>query len=82
MTAVRRAWRGRGSRRALKRGDDRAGRSTTGSTALETGNDVDNAPMRAVNARLGYQPLPDELDDARTARRSGRIRHGRVDRAS
>ena len=32
-----------------------------GLSALETGNDVDNAPMRAVNARLGYQPLPDEL---------------------
>jgi hypothetical protein len=30
-------------------------------TALVTGNDEDNAPMRAVNARLGYQPLPDEV---------------------
>ena len=29
--------------------------------ALETGNDGDNAPMRAVNARLGYTPLPDEV---------------------
>ena len=28
---------------------------------LRTGNDVDNAPMRAVNARLGYEPMPDLL---------------------
>ena len=26
-----------------------------------TGNDIDNAPMRAVNARLGYRPTPDLL---------------------
>jgi hypothetical protein len=32
-----------------------------GLRALETGNDVDNAPMRAVNARLGYGPLPDTV---------------------
>ena len=30
-----------------------------GLTALETGNDEGNAPMRGVNARLGYRPLPD-----------------------
>jgi RimJ/RimL family protein N-acetyltransferase len=29
--------------------------------ALETGNDVDNAGMRAVNARLGFRPLPDSI---------------------
>ena len=28
---------------------------------LETGNDETNAPMRAVNARLGCQPTPDLL---------------------
>ena len=33
--------------------------------------------MRAVNARLGYEPLPDELHDARTAVRR---HHGRGDR--
>ena len=60
MTAVLRAWRGRGIAVALKR-------ATIGwairndLTALDTGNDEDNAPMRAVNARLGYQPLPDEV---------------------
>jgi len=26
-----------------------------------TGNDEDNGPMRAVNARLGYEALPDEV---------------------
>ena len=31
-----------------------------GLEALETGNDEGNAGMR-VNARLGYQPLPDEI---------------------
>ena len=61
MTAVRRDWRGRGLATALKRGDDRVGTAAHGLTALVTGNDEDNAPMRAVNARLGYQPLPDEV---------------------
>ena len=32
-----------------------------GLEALETGNDVDNGPMRAVNAKLGYRPIPDQL---------------------
>jgi hypothetical protein len=32
-----------------------------GLEALETGNDDANGPMRAVNARLGYKPLPDEV---------------------
>jgi hypothetical protein len=32
-----------------------------GLEALETGNDETNAPMRAVNARLGYRPLPDVI---------------------
>jgi hypothetical protein len=38
-------------------GDDPAGHLTT----LETGSDEANAPMRAVNARLGYRPSPDEI---------------------
>jgi GNAT superfamily N-acetyltransferase len=60
MTAVARAWRGRGLAGALKRAtigwaiDD-------GLDALESNNDTDNLPMRAVNARLGYQPAPDSL---------------------
>jgi len=60
MTAVRRAWRGRGVATALKVATiDWAVRR--GLTTLETGNDEDNAGMRAINARLGYRPLPDEL---------------------
>ena len=58
MTAVARAWRGRGLATALKAATI-AWAIDHGLTALETGNDVENAPMRAVNARLGYRPLPD-----------------------
>ena len=60
MTAVRRAWRGRGIATALKRATI-AWAIDHGLEALETGNDEGNAGMRAVNARLGYQPLPDEI---------------------
>ena len=60
MTAVRRAWRGRGLATALKRATI-AWAIEHGLEALETGNDEGNAPMRAVNARLGYRPLPDEI---------------------
>lgn len=60
MTAVRRAWRGRGIAGALKRATI-AWAIANGLTGLETGNDLDNAPMRAVNRRLGYASLPDEL---------------------
>jgi GNAT superfamily N-acetyltransferase len=58
MTAVVREWRGRGLAGALKRATI-GWAIDNGLVALETGNDVDNAPMRAVNARLGFQPLPD-----------------------
>lgn len=60
MTAVARDWRGRGLAGALKRATI-TWAIVNGLEELKTGNDVDNAPMRAVNARLGYQPLPDEL---------------------
>jgi GNAT superfamily N-acetyltransferase len=60
MTAVRRAWRGRGVATALRRATV-AWAIANGLEALETGNDEENAPMRAVNARLGYRPLPDDL---------------------
>lgn len=58
MTAVARDWRGRGVAGALKR-------ATIGWAiehdleSLDTGNDPDNAAMRAVNARLGFRPMPD-----------------------
>ena len=60
MTAVARAWRGRGLARALKAGTI-AWALDNGLEALEGSNDIDNAPMRAVNRRLGYQPEPDEI---------------------
>jgi GNAT superfamily N-acetyltransferase len=60
MTAVRRAWRGRGLATALKRASIRWA-IDRGLEALDTGNDEHNAAMRAVNARLGYVPLPDEI---------------------
>ena len=60
MTAVLRDWRGRGIAGALKRATI-AWAIGNGLEALETGNDEANGPMRAVNMRLGYRPLPDEL---------------------
>lgn len=60
MTAVLRAWRGRGVAKALKRATI-GWASANGIATLETANDIDNAPMRAVNGRLGYSPLPDEI---------------------
>lgn len=58
MTAVRRAWRGRGIATALKRATI-AWAVEHGLEALDTGNDTGNAPMRAVNLALDYRPLPD-----------------------
>lgn len=60
MTAVARDWRGRGVATVLKRATI-AWALEHGLVALETGNDDNNAPMRAANARLGYRPLPDEV---------------------
>jgi len=60
MTAVARAERGRGIASALKRATI-AWAAAAGLERLQTENNVDNAAMRAVNARLGYQPLPDEI---------------------
>lgn len=60
MTAVRRGWRGRGIAGAMKRATI-GWAIANGLTALETANDVDNEPMRAVNRRLGYLPMPDEV---------------------
>ncbi|MEO5884573.1 MAG: GNAT family N-acetyltransferase [Candidatus Limnocylindrales bacterium] len=60
MTAVLRAWRGRGLATALKRATI-GWAIEHGLTALETGNDEANASMRAINIRLGYAALPDEI---------------------
>ena len=58
MTAVRPSYRGRGIATALKQATI-AWAIGHGLEALETSNDVNNAPMRAVNAALGYAPMPD-----------------------
>jgi GNAT superfamily N-acetyltransferase len=60
MTAVRRAWRGRGIATALKLSTI-AWAIDHGLERLETGSDEANVAMRAVNMRLGYAPRPDEL---------------------
>lgn len=60
LTAVLRAARGRGIASALKRAI--IGWATAaGLEALEADNDEVNLPMRAINRRLGYRPLPDGL---------------------
>jgi GNAT superfamily N-acetyltransferase len=61
MTAVRPEYRRRGIAVALKQASI-AWAIEHRLTALETGNDVENEPMRAVNARLGYTPMPDTLE--------------------
>lgn len=60
MTAVRPAFQSRGLATALKRATI-AWAIAAGLDELRTGNDEDNAPMRAVNAALGYTPRPDYL---------------------
>ncbi|MGP1674318.1 MAG: GNAT family N-acetyltransferase, partial [Candidatus Limnocylindrales bacterium] len=60
MTAVVRGWRGRGIAGALKRATI-AWAVEHGLAMLETGNDEGNAPMRALNAKLGYRPAPDRV---------------------
>jgi mycothiol synthase len=58
MTAVARSARGRGIASALKRATV-AWAIGAGLVALETTNDTENAPMRSINGRMGYRPLPD-----------------------
>jgi mycothiol synthase len=60
MTAVLRAWRGRGVGRALKRATI-AWAIRSGLESLETGNEDRNAAMRALNDSLGYTAQPDEM---------------------
>jgi GNAT superfamily N-acetyltransferase len=57
MTAVARAWRGRGVARAMKEAQIALARSS-GLETLEADNERRNAPMRALNASLGYLPIP------------------------
>jgi mycothiol synthase len=58
MTAVARAARGRGVASALKRAAILWTRDQPGLRALRTSNEERNAPMLAINRKLGYQPRP------------------------
>jgi len=55
LSAVRRAWRGRGVARALKAAQINWALAS-GYTELRTRNEVRNEPIRRLNARFGYRP--------------------------
>ena len=56
MTAVKRAWRGRGVARALKAATIDWARAN-GYTELRTSNEERNAAINRLNASLGYRPI-------------------------
>ena len=56
LTGVRRSARGRGIATALKREQARRAKEA-GLRRIGATNDDENAPMRAVNARLGFEPV-------------------------
>jgi GNAT superfamily N-acetyltransferase len=60
MTAVKRAWRGRGVAGALKR-TQIAWAKGAGYERLVTQNEVRNEPIRRLNERLGYRPAPGRI---------------------
>jgi GNAT superfamily N-acetyltransferase len=55
LTAVKRAWRGRGIARALKSAQIGWAKAN-GFELLRTTNDKRNTPMRGLNEQLGYEP--------------------------
>jgi GNAT superfamily N-acetyltransferase len=57
LTAVARPWRGRGVATALKRSQIQAARRL-GLRRLMTESEERNAPMRRLNEKLGYRPVP------------------------
>lgn len=57
LTAVKRAWRGRGIAGALKR-TQIVWAIERGYTRLVTGNEERNEPIQRLNERLGYRPEP------------------------
>jgi GNAT superfamily N-acetyltransferase len=57
LTAVKRAWRGRGIATALKRAQIQAAQKK-GFDRLVTTNEQRNHPMRSINRALGYRPEP------------------------
>ena len=60
LTGVKRAWRGRGVARALKHAQ-LAWAKEQGYAALRTANEQRNEPIRRLNARLGYEPIPGRI---------------------
>ena len=57
MTGVRRSWRGRGVARALKAAEIRWAKQQ-GYERLRTQNEERNTPIRRLNERFGYRPVP------------------------
>jgi len=57
LTAVRRAWRRRGVATALKHAGIAAAKAA-GFARLQTESEERNVPMRTLNERLGYVPVP------------------------
>ena len=57
LTCTARAWRGRGVAEALKRSQIAAARRA-GLRRLVTESEERNAPMRRLNEKLGYRPIP------------------------
>jgi GNAT superfamily N-acetyltransferase len=57
MTAVKRAWRGRGIAKSLKRAEITWARAN-GIERLTASNEERNAPMLRINESLGYRPAP------------------------
>jgi GNAT superfamily N-acetyltransferase len=60
LTAVRRSWRHRGVASAIKAAQIRAAKGA-GLAGLTTFSERRNVPMRALNEKLGYEALPDQL---------------------
>jgi GNAT superfamily N-acetyltransferase len=60
LTAVRRSWRQRGVASAIKGAQIRAAKKA-GLTGLTTFSERRNVPMRSLNTKLGYEPLPDQV---------------------
>jgi mycothiol synthase len=60
LTAVKRAWRGRGIAGALKAAQIRWAKEHA-YEELRTSNEERNEPIRRLNARLGYRPAPGKI---------------------
>ena len=79
MTAVKRAWRGRGIAKSLKLAEITWAQAN-GIERLTTTNEERNAPMLRINASLGYRPAPGRVLLRGPATHRDH-QHGRDDRA-